>query len=277
MANHKRRLPDHYFSTNVHPADIPVLAIGGCVGNGYTPNSNIQTRHKYLLQAIEKNGFPNVYRELYLFKNNDIVAEDINYMKKIHQKGGIKESMTDYQFKQVDLPEKVEQVIKKETYCANGTCKDKNSVYELHQFNDKQIIFYTLGISDVEQVHELDLAYLDSDQTLESAKEKIEKNKGKLIGIKANDKLQGYCQYAPSENSIVKMVWFCANKSYGTPLYQFMEKYFKVNEYEHIILVCSLEGSYAIRRLNFWTKMGFRVDKIDNTKHKLYMQKDIKI
>jgi hypothetical protein len=269
MINHKRRLPDHYFSCEVNAADIPIFAIGGCpsLGNcGYSLNNNNKMRHQSLQKAINQNGFSNVYKKLYLLKNNDIVAEDLAYLKQLHrekQGGG-----QTYQFKEID--------IKKEKHCLNGKCDSTNTIYELHRIDGKELIFYTLTISDANQVHELDLAYLDSDQTLEQTKEKI--NANNLIGIKSGDKLQGYCEFAPdsSNNSTVKIIWFCANKSYGTPLYQFMEKYFGINGYEQIVLVVSLEGFYAIRRLNFWNRMGFTTYEIKHEKKQLYMRKFIK-
>src|SRR5690606_16657634 len=113
--------------------------------------------------------------------------------------------------------------------------------------------FSTLEDSDADQILALDVKYLDSDADINSTLNKIRDNPGLLIGIKIDDQLEGYCQYNPLENNNhVKIVWFCANKGYGTLLYKFMEKYFKLASYTKIFIIVSLEGSYATTRLNFW-------------------------
>lgn len=240
---------------------------------GYSLKKNDDVRHDALKLAMGKNDLPPIYLELYLLasdsnqKTKKIINRDISYMKQLykksknHQKGGIDDSDTcDTEFELIDLPEK----------------KITITIYEKHKLANREIIFYTLGPTDINQIHKLDIAYLDSDQTMAETEKKIKDNPDLLIGIKSDTILQGYCQYKPTETiNTVKIVWFCANKSYGTPLYKFIEKYFLMNGYHEIILTVSLIDTYAIRRLNFWNKMEFQSYEINNETNSIYMRKII--
>ena len=308
--------PNSKQKTNLYGGKKPVLStpneekvrnLINLTAYGYSLKNNSVSRHNSLRLAIIKNNLPIVYHDLYLLahdssdlKNKQIINKDIMYMKKlhkkikkIHQKGGLlnNKSDTDDEFELVNLPEEkistkkiIVQTINQNTNCdPNGKCHIKNTIYEKHQFDDREIIFYTLTIDDADQIHELDIKYLDSDQTIQQTREKIDKNPNLLIGIKSNGILQGYCHYkfftetneANETENFVKIVWFNANKSYGTPLYKFMEKYFLINGYNKVILTVSLKGSYAIRRLNFWNKMEFETKNINNTHNEIYMSKII--
>lgn len=171
---------------------------------------------------------------------------------------------------------KVNSVMDKETVCDNeGRCDVRNIVYEDHVVDDKKIIFYTLSDNDADEILELDKMYLDSDQTKKAVDQKIVDYRGFLIGIKVDGKLQGYCQYEPLKNSEVKIIWFCSNKGFGIALYTFIEKYFRMNNYTRIIIVVSLEGQHAIRRINFWYQMGFLTYETFAEKKKIHMEKNI--
>jgi len=152
---------------------------------------------------------------------------------------------------------------------------DNHSIYESHTVNGLEIVFYTLTESDVDDVLQLDKLYLDSDQTRESVSQNLSNNKKLLIGIKEGGHLQGYCQYKSNEDKSVKLIWFCANKTFGTPLYIFMEKYFEKNDYNKILITVSLYGQFAIRRLNFWYLVGFLTYDINQAESKIYMSKQI--
>ncbi|XWV24647.1 putative N-acetyl transferase [Tupanvirus deep ocean] len=180
----------------------------------------------------------------------------------------------------VELPEtrvvEVNTIIDRHKVCdQEGKCGVRNLVYEMHEVDGKQVLYYTIGEKDADEILELDKLYLDSKRDLESVLQTIRNNRGLLIGIKVDDKLQGYCQYEPRDNMEVKIVWFCANKGYGTPLYTFMEKYFMLNDYTRVILVVSLEGTYSVRRINFWNSMGFTTYETLPNDKKLHMEKYI--
>jgi hypothetical protein len=180
----------------------------------------------------------------------------------------------------IKLPEsktvEINKIIDQEKMCdADGNCGVRNNIYEEHIVDDKHVLFYTLGKTDVDQILELDKKYLDSDIDSQTVMQKIINNPGLFIGIKIDNILEGYCHYEPLENLEVMIVWFCANKGFGTPLYLFMEKYFRMNDYTRIILVVSLEGSYSTRRINFWYSMGFLTYETHPEKKKVHMEKFI--
>ncbi|AKI80314.1 putative N-acetyltransferase [Acanthamoeba polyphaga mimivirus] len=165
--------------------------------------------------------------------------------------------------------------LSKETECSEGKCQVFNKVYESHTINGKKIVFETLNQNDSENILSLDKLYLDSDQTIDRVKQNLSTNKGHIIGIKSDNKLEGYCWYKEVSNNEVKIFWFCANKGYGTALYTFMEKYFKLNNYSRIVIDVSMEGSYAVRRINFWNHQGFKTYQVKTDNHKIHMEKDI--
>ena len=178
----------------------------------------------------------------------------------------------------IDLPENISSIQVFDNEENNGV--SSNKIYEEHKIDDREIIFYTIDNTEknVDQILDLDLKYLDSDQTKQVVKSKIIENEksGNIVGIKYNEILQGYCQFKPVEQSKVKIIWFCANKSFGTPLYMFMEKYLSMRgTFTMIILSVSLQGSYAVRRLNFWNKMGFVTSGIDTKINTIFMEKNI--
>ncbi|QGR54137.1 hypothetical protein [Moumouvirus maliensis] len=158
--------------------------------------------------------------------------------------------------------------------CENDKCSVINRVREQHIVDGRKIVYYTVDENDANEILNLDKMYLDSDRTIDQVVKDINKYKGFIIGIKVDEILQGYCQYKEIDNNKVKIVWFCANKGFGTPLYIFMEKYFQLNNYDHVILAVSLEDKYSTRRLNFWYKMGFRSNGISDKKQ-ITMEKNI--
>ncbi|AQN68518.1 hypothetical protein [Saudi moumouvirus] len=165
-------------------------------------------------------------------------------------------------------------VFTQKRHCDDNGCRVINKVKEQHIVDGRKILYYTIDENDANDILKLDKMYLDSDRTIDQVINDINKYKGFLIGIKVDDTLQGYCQYKEIDNNKVKIIWFCANKGFGTPLYIFMEKYFQLNNYNHIILSVSLEDKYSTRRLNFWYKMGFKTNDIPNKKY-LIMEKNI--
>lgn len=170
----------------------------------------------------------------------------------------------------------INTIIDKQKVCdAEGKCGVRNIIYEKHVVDGKTVIFYTLGETDIDQVLELDKIYLDPNIDRETVMQKIINNRGLLIGIKVDDKLEGYCHYEPLDNFEVSIEWFCANKGSGTPLYLFMEKYFKMNDYTRVILAVNLEGPNSTRRINFWYSMGFSTYETLPDQKKVLMEKFI--
>lgn len=279
---------------------------------GYSIHKPESSRRAALRAASQDFNTLEVLRRLNLIRNYQAVPEnkaifssDVEYMKKLYanikkkdpanrQKGGvtvdeileaINESddspiTSDDSIDKIDLPETktVEEkidIIESKEICRDGKCINNSIVYEAHNVNGRQVVYYTLTEKDIEQILELDRAYINSDTERDSILEKIQNNPGQLIGIKVDDKLQGYCQFKPLANKEVKIVWFCANKGFGTPLYTFMEKYFKVNDYVRIKVIVKMEGSNAIKRINFWYDKGFQTYKTDTDKNQISMEKFI--
>ncbi|ANB50799.1 hypothetical protein [Powai lake megavirus] len=188
---------------------------------------------------------------------------------------------TDYNMivDKVNLPQK-EYMEEKSTFsqkrhCDETGCHVTNKIREKHTVDGREILYYTIDKEDIDNILDLDRQYLDSDITRDEVVSKINENKGYLIGIKVDGKLQGYCQYKQINDNQVKIIWFCANKGFGTPLYIFMEKYFELNNYAKIVISVSLEDKYNVNRLNFWYKMGFVADTNITGQKQIVMMKDI--
>ena len=162
-------------------------------------------------------------------------------------------------------------------YIEVGSTKSKSNSYlkEEHVVDGKRIVFETLSEPDANQILKLDLLYLDSDRTIEDVLKDLHTFSGEIIGIKAEDRLQGYAIFVPKDHSEVKIKWFCANKGYGTALYSFLESYLRSNDYTKIDIIVSLEGSYGLTRLNFWYKNGYMATTIVLDEKKILMEKEI--
>jgi len=263
-------------------------------------------RHAALRAASKDYSTLRILRRLNLIRNyqavpqnKEIFSRDVEYLKKLYrsdyrkghhskisqrrtkkQTGGdplTSENSEEIETKAKNNPLIIDNkvVINKQKICKDENCNIKNTIYESHIVNGNKIVYQTLDEKDAKEILELDKKYLDSDADIEYVDRKISDNQGYLIGIKADDHLQGYCQYEPRDNQVVFITWFCANKGYGTPLYTFMEKYFKANDYKKIILVVNLEGSYSTARINFWYKMGFKTYESVPEKYKVHMEKHL--
>ena len=262
--------------------------------NGYNPKKNSTARHSSLESAVKTNGIRNVYYNFYLRAHDEThpqtkqtMDSDIMYLKhlfrtKYKQLGGnYTESETDSSDVEINLINLLEnkstdihKYAHKQQCDSSGNCTATNSVYEKHNVNGQKIVFYTLGIDDAEQVHELDVKYLNADHgAIDQVKTRLIANAGLFIGIKSYDdtdeKLQGYCQYAISD-STVTIRWFCANKTFGTPLYKFLEKFFWLSGFKKI----NLTEKTANAKIDFWKKMGF--EPSDPQSKKVFMTKLIK-
>lgn len=188
---------------------------------------------------------------------------------------------TDYNMivDKINLPQeeyiKEKSIFSQKRHCDETGCHITNKIREQHTIDGREILYYTINKEDTDDILDLDRQYLDSDITRDQIVSKINENQGYLIGIKVDGKLQGYYQYQQINDNQVKIVWFCANKGFGTPLYIFMEKYFELNNYNKIIISVSIEDKYNVNRLNFWYKMGFVADTNITGQKQIIMMKYI--
>ena len=262
---------------------------------GYNIHSSNALRYNALHNAIADNNPLLVWKQLNLIRDNHIIpeykqlfSEDAKYIKKyINQKGGAgiledemaESSETDEVINGIEIQSptviQLNTIIDREKVCdGEGKCGVRNVVYEVHYVNGKEVEFRTLDMDDADSILELDIKYYDSDEKIENVVKKIMENAGLMIGIIVDGLLEGYCLYSPfEENLTVEIVWFCANKGNGTPLYHFMEKYFQMADYQKVIIVVSLEDKFAVRRINFWYKMGFTTYQSIPEKYKIHLEK----
>lgn len=276
---------------------------------GYRVHEPTAARHEALEKASEDNDPLTVLRRLnlirnfqYVPENKETMSQDVDFMKDLYanykkthpnagrrgprsnsrrsrsrsksQYGGdpmtsVTSATSDDHISETNIS------FTKEEHCENGTCHTINRVNEQHMVDGKNVVFATLEKSDAEQVLKLDQQHADSNKTLQQVQDNLSKNYGRIIGIKIDGTLEGYCQYQEINRSEVKLDWFCANKGYGSVLYNFMEKYFIRNNYHKIVMVVNLEGSYSVRRLNFWYEQGFKTYQTKLDDKKIHMEKDI--
>ena len=162
-----------------------------------------------------------------------------------------------------------------QTVCTqDGECITKTKLFESHNVDGKNVVFYSLAETDADAILALDKTFIDANQTRENVVKKIQNNRGRLIGIKVNGVLQGYCLYDIAATKTVQIIWFSANKGYGKTLYIFVKRYFKRNDYTRIIVIITLDSPYTLIRLNFWYGVGFTAfeDHITDDKQ-IYFEK----
>ena len=186
---------------------------------------------------------------------------------------------SDIPVEEISLPEnrilEFNMIVNEEKTCHNGECNSYDVIYESHVVNGRQVIFLTLGEKDTDQIFELDKIYLDPNISRNSVLQKIKDNPGRLIGIKIDDKLQGYCQFKFLGNKEVRITWFCANKGFSTALYAFLERYFKLNDYIRIEILVTMVGEYAAKRINFWYDMDYQTSEMLPDKNQILVEKFI--
>jgi hypothetical protein len=179
----------------------------------------------------------------------------------------------------INLPEtsyiSVDTKVDMEKICNNGKCN--SNIFESHKIDNTEIIFYTLTEADANNILKLDKIYLNANQNKSTVSKIISDNEGLLIGVKYDNQLQGYCQFKPhlNDTNVVDIVWFCANKTYGTPLYKFVEAFFATSGYTIINTIVTMENPHAVRILNFWYLMEFRTYKVDSKELTIYLEKAI--
>ena len=278
---------------------------------GYGVHKPEAERRKALRAASNDFDTLKVYRRLNLIRNyqavpevKDIFSQDVEYMKKLYanikknklkQRGGATNSedtvdsdvsegsdsspiTSDISVEELNLPEnmkfKIDTVLSSKKICKNGTCNNYDFIFESHIINGRQVIYYTLGEKDVDDVFEFDkMSYPDIDRNI--VMKKINNNSGLLIGMKVDDKLEGYCQFKLLENKEVEIVYFFANKGYRAALYIFVEKYFKMNDYVRIEIIVDMNTLDAAQQINFWYDMDYKIYKTQQDRNLFLMEKFI--
>lgn len=291
--------PGHGRKTLPKPDDIVHLT-----KYGYSVHASDSQRHDALRAASRDYGTLTILRRLNLLRNyqaipenKEIFSQDVEYMKQLYdpirkvprkkskmnyQSGGndFSDSDEDETVEEINLPEtnkmEINTIIDRYRVCnQEGKCGVRNVVYEMHQLDDKQIVYYTLDEKDVESIWEMDKKCIDSQIDKKSVQTKLADNLGLLIGINVNGNLEGYCQYEPYEDSEVEIVQFCVNKGFTTALYVFMEKYFALNDYQRIKVNVSLSEKESTRLINFWYAMGFTTYHTTIKDNKVHLEKNI--
>lgn len=273
---------------------------------GYNIHRPESTRRSALRKASRDSSILLVLRRLNLLRNyqalpenKDIMTQDVEYMKQLYrpfrkskntQTGGSSlfndpttlddDTISDDVVDNIDLPEsnyiELNTIIDQQKVCdTDGKCGVRNIVYELHTINDRQILYYTLGEKDINDILELDKIYLNKNEDKESVSKRIINNPGLIIGIKVDGVLQGYCQYEPIEPNKVIITRFYANKGYATTLYIFMEKYFAMNDYEKVIVESNISNIESKRWINFWYSVGYNIEQLSKETGKIILEKDI--
>lgn len=213
-------------------------------------------------------------------ENKEIFSSDVEYMKKLYSKirrtkpknkrssqiGG------DSDAKQIETTSKISS-----SHVCNkdGKCETKTIIYESHIVDGKQIVFYTLDEDDAHDVYELEKKHCKTDKIEEDILNMIKKYKGHLIGIKANDKLQGYCCFESKDESKVEIKWSCVNKGYETALYTFVERFFQKNNFDEIITKIDFDDSNFTKKLNFQYGAGFVAFDSSEYDKEIYFRKEI--
>lgn len=273
---------------------------------GYAIHKSKNQRRAALRAATKDYNTLAVLRRLNLLRNfqaipenKEIFSNDVEYMKKLYSKirrtksknksltqnGGDNDdddnnndnndnNNNDNDNKQSDI-EITTKISKSQVCNKNGICKIKNVIYESHVVDGKQIIFYTLDEDDIDDVYELDKKHCKSDKTKQDILDMIKKNKGYLIGVKADDKLQGYCHFDILNKSEVEIKSSCVNKGYSTALYTFVERFFQKNNYDEITTKINLNDPNFTEKINFQYGAGFLAYDSSDYDKEIYFRKEI--
>lgn len=256
---------------------------------GYRIHKSDRVRQRALREASKDFDVLPVLRRLNLLRNlqaitsdsKEIFNEDVEYMKKLYartkrreqmeQRGGndpftlddTSSEISDRVIDKITLPERREIEIRKmenrkEICDDQGNCTVEGSIRESHTVDGKKVVYRTLTAKDTDQILKLDQICVDSSTGKKSIEDKIKSNPGLIIGIEVNDVLQGYCIYRSKDSKKVNIISFCANKGCCTPLYIFMERYFKTFGYNKINVVLE-QGSITTKLCDtrFWENKGF--------------------
>lgn len=240
---------------------------------GYSIHRPVNSRRRALRDASREYGVRAVLMRLNLERNYQAIPEnkaiftdDVEYMKDLYdpyrksnsrtakydvwrnsnererirnpnnrprsQKGGV---MTSRKYKQVYK-------------CRNGVCANYSSIHEVHRVNGREILFYTIDSEDDEDDftefnNHLGISNFDVDNEF-------------VIGLQIDDKLRGYCRYF-YRNKTVHITRFVVTKGYGVTLYTFLEKYFRLEGYDDIVVDVNTNDERLTRNAEFWRTLGF--------------------
>lgn len=178
--------------------------------------------------------------------------------------GGNYSDTSDVVVETIGLPEKEgaqATIFYTEKYCdaENKECTFRNKTYEEHLVRDGQkerkVVFYTLAREDLDDVLKISGECSGFVGTREELNEAIANYS--LIGIKVDNVFHGYVQYHLIDDDQIEIIRFCAHHSYRTPLYTFMEKFFRAIGCQRISI--GFLGDEDLEK--FWMQRGFKRDK----------------
>lgn len=224
---------------------------------GYAIHKPEKERHQALIAASNDNSTLEVLRRLNLIRNYQAIPEikkifskDVDFMKSLyakrkkeHFRGGKNDRENYYE---------------KQTFCdEDGDCHTVYRIYELHKVNNRQVLYYTLDKNDKNDILSLNNKYISIEQTDKEIIKDLKDNPELFIGIRVNGVLEGYFQYDIISSSTIKIIQFCANKGYGTPLMYFMDKFFNSIDYHRLIIEINMLEKNADKLIEFWKSKEF--------------------
>ena len=211
---------------------------------GYSIDRSEQARRKALREASKDNDPLEVLRRINLIRNYQAkdrknaenrkrFDDDVEYMKDFYARW-------------------------KKQHSQSGGHADIG-VYESHNLDGMNIVYRTMD--------ETDSLYLND---MESETPHLNKfftwADGDVIGVFANNKLQGYFKYNLDLNKHAVMIThFKTLKGKRSLLYVFIEKYFSSNGFNTIYVVVDTKDKDAIDNLNLWTREKFSFEKVENS------------
>lgn len=229
---------------------------------GYSVHKNDNARQKALRKASKNYGVLEVLRRVNLLRNYQAVPEnkkifsrDVEFMKKLY------DPYRKRPRKNVRGGAEIQSKIEQREYCENGKCIIGNDVYESHKIDDKEVVYYSLKPGDVSDILNLSQECMEGVDFLKTDDDVLQNMKqGGYIGLKVDGVFRGFCSYKQKNVDEIEIISFCTVKGFGSTLYIFMEKFFKINGYSKIILNVfdwdSLDFGYT-PQINFWYKRGF--------------------
>lgn len=266
---------------------------------GYAYEKAPHKRHKALRAAARDTDILLVLRRLNYLRNiqskkynlaaKSAMSADVEYLKKLYakyrkshgpshgsypdrMKGG-DDSETDSEsninINMVELPSgNIISKIEESHTCINNECEHYIKVYEKHQYENSEIIFRNIEMTDIDNLIDfMTNHHIESNRDILIA----DINHNQYIGIFVENKLMGIMKYSANKSD-VKILIFVVDKPYGTTFMKFLDKFFTKNNFESIESELSVDND-NIRYINIMQENGMKIDKIINDK--MFMKKVI--
>lgn len=258
---------------------------------GYAYEKAPHKRHKALRAAARDTDILLVLRRLNYLRNlqsrkynadaKEAMTADVEYLKKLYaryrkthgpssgsyydrMKGGNEDSTSDSDanVQMIELPnENIISKIEESHTCIDDNCEHYINVYEKHTYDDSEIIFRNIEMSDIEE-----LTNYMNDHLINVNRDVIlaDINHNQYIGIFVDSKLMGFVKYS-TEKSNVKISMFVVSKPFGTTFMTFLNKFFAKNNFESIESEIDITDD-NIRYLNIMQEAGMKLNNIHNNK-----------